>query len=123
MSALVQENKSLFQILSNGISALSSVARVDIVIAFRVVEFLDAGRDNPISRHRLPIIDRRLGYIQAEIGSGRNVLEQILREPISNGLRNEVHDRAIAMGELKILVNPGLRFSPEVPVKAHGPIT
>ena len=44
-------------------SALSSVARVDIVIAFRVVEFLDAGRDDPISRHRLPEIDGGLGYV------------------------------------------------------------
>ena len=41
---------------------------------------------------------------------GWDVLEKVLRKPSSDGLRDEVRDHAVAMGELQILVDPGLRF-------------
>src|SRR6185437_16185571 len=91
-------------------AALPAVAGVDIVIALGIVELLDAGRDDPISRHRLSVVDGWLGYGQAEGGFGWDFLKSVLRKPSSDLLRDEVHDHAIAVRELQVLVDPRLRF-------------
>ena len=95
-------------------TSCSGVAGVDIVIALGVVELFDAGRDDPISRHRLAVVDGRLGYVQAVGGFGRDILKNVLRKAAPDGLRDEAHDHAIAMGELQILVDPGLRLRGEL---------
>ena len=69
MSALFQANKSRFQILSMGIPPFPSVARINIVIALRVVKLLDVGRDDPVSRHCFPVIDGWLGYLKPKLDS------------------------------------------------------
>ena len=96
------------------------VAGIDIVIALGVVELFDAGRNDPITRHRLSVVDGRLGYVQAVRGFGRDVLKKVLRKSAADGLRDEVHDDAIAVGELQVLVDPGLRLRGELRRKFAG---
>src|SRR6185437_14137992 len=86
------------------------VTRIDILIALRIVELFDAGIDNAISRHSLAVVDTRFSDLQAIVGLRRNVLQQVFWEATAYGLRSEAHHQTVAMGELQILVHPGLRL-------------
>ena len=64
----------------------SGVTRVDILIPLGVVELFHARRDDPISRHRLAVVDGRLVYGQAVGGFGRDILKHVLRKASPHSL-------------------------------------
>ena len=48
--------------------------------------------------------------LSPKVDSARDVLEQIFRKASADGLGDEVHDEAVAVRELQVLVDPGLRL-------------
>ena len=81
MSLCVHANRSLFQIAVQRDSALSLVARINVLIALGIVKLLDPSRYDLVARRHLTVVNVRLGDLQAILRFGGNILNKILRKP------------------------------------------
>ena len=89
----------------------AGVARLDVLVAARIVELGLGGPDDGVVRRARPEVDLRAGDLG--LAARRDVLEQQLRAPLLGDGRDQRHRDAVAVGELQPLVHPGLRLRRE----------
>ena len=92
----------------HGDPARALVDSVDIVFAIRIVELRSAAFDDDVGIGLLPIVDAGLLDRRAARCDRRDVLQIEDRQPFGALARDRAHDRAIAVGEKHMTVDPRL---------------